>query len=100
MSRIFGFEILPAPFVISHLQIGMLLHRLGAPFADERHERAGVFLTNALTGWEPPTEPKQHLLFPEMEEERDKAEAVKQTAAHPRDPGQPAVQRVRRSQPR
>ena len=80
MSRVYGFEILPAPFVISHLQIGMLLHRLGAPFADESDERAGVFLTNALTGWEPPAEPKQHLLFPEMEEERDKAEAVKQHA--------------------
>ena len=80
MSRVYGFEILPAPFVISHLQIGMMLHRLGAPFADESDERAGVYLTNALTGWEPPTEPKQHLLFPEMEEERDKAEAVKQHA--------------------
>ncbi|MGO8684368.1 MAG: type ISP restriction/modification enzyme [Thermoleophilia bacterium] len=80
ISRIYGFEILPAPFVISHLQIGMLLHRLGAPFADQSDERAGVFLTNALTGWQPPTEPKQHLLFPEMEEERDKAEAVKQHA--------------------
>ena len=78
MSRIFGFEILPAPFVISHLQIGMLLHRLGAPLADTSDERAGVYLTNALTGWEPPTAPKQHLLFHEMEEERDKAEAVKQ----------------------
>jgi hypothetical protein len=80
MTRVYGFEILPAPFVISHLQIGMLLHRLGAPFADESDERAGVYLTNALTGWEPPTEPKQHLLFPEMEEERDKAQAVKQHA--------------------
>ena len=80
MSRVYGFEILPAPFVISHLQIGMLLHRLGAPFADEPPERAGVYLTNALTGWEPPTEPKQHLLFSEMEEERDKAQAVKQHA--------------------
>jgi hypothetical protein len=80
MSRIYGFEILPAPFVISHLQIGMLLHRLGAPFSDDANERAGVYLTNALTGWEPPTEPKQHLLFTEMEEERDKAEAVKQHA--------------------
>ena len=80
MSRVYGFEILPAPFVISHLQIGMLLHRLGAPFADDSDERAGVFLTNALTGWEPPTEPKQHLLFTEMEEERDKAQAVQQHA--------------------
>jgi len=58
----------------------MLLHRLGAPLADESDERAGVYLTNALTGWEPPTAPKQHLLFTEMEEERDKAEAVKQHA--------------------
>jgi hypothetical protein len=79
-SRVCGFEILPAPFVISHLQIGMLLHRLGAPFSDDANERAGVYLTNALTGWEPPSEPKQHLLFTEMEEERDKAEAVKQHA--------------------
>jgi predicted helicase len=79
-SRVYGFEILPAPFVISHLQIGMLLHRLGAPLSDADGERAGVYLTNALTGWEPPTEPKQHLLFTEMEEERDKAEHVKQHA--------------------
>jgi len=79
-SRVFGFEILPAPFVISHLQIGMFLHRLGAPLSDDADERAGVYLTNALTGWEPPTEPKQHLLFTEMEEERDKAEHVKQHA--------------------
>ena len=35
MSRVFGFEILPAPFVISHLQIGLALDRFGAPFADE-----------------------------------------------------------------
>jgi hypothetical protein len=78
MRRIYGFEILPAPFVISHLQIGMLLHRLGAPFDDDSAERAGVYLTNALTGWEPPTEPKQHLLWAEYEEERDKAQHVKQ----------------------
>ena len=78
MSRIFGFEILPAPFVISHLQIGLALDRFGAPFTDDGNERAGVYLTNALTGWEPPTEPKQHLLFPELEMERDAAADVKQ----------------------
>jgi len=77
-SRVYGFEILPAPFVISHLQIGMFLERQGAGFAEDSDERAGVYLTNALTGWEPPTAPKHHLLFTEMEEERDKAEAVKQ----------------------
>lgn len=74
-ERIFGFEILPAPFVVSHLQIGLLLADLGAPLGE--HERAGVYLTNALTGWEPPKGPKQHLVFPELEAERDAAEVVK-----------------------
>lgn len=75
-ERIFGFEILPAPFVVAHLQIGLLLTGLGAPLGED--ERAGVYLTNALTGWEPPKGPKQHLIFPELEQERDAAESVKQ----------------------
>ena len=77
LDRVFGFEILPAPFVVAHLQVGLLLQNLGAPLSEEKAERAGVFLTNALTGWEPPTGPKQHLMFPEMEAERDAAEEVK-----------------------
>jgi hypothetical protein len=75
-SRVFGFEILPAPFVVAHLQLGLLLQQAGAPLADT--ERAGVFLTNALTGWEPSPGPKQHLLYPELEAERDAADRVKQ----------------------
>jgi len=78
-ERVFGFEILPAPFVISHLQIGLMLRLLGAPFNPDHDERAGVYLTNALTGWEPPKEPKKQLpLFPEMMQERDAADKVKQ----------------------
>jgi len=76
-NRVFGFEILPAPFVVSHLQIGLLLDKLGAHLSDKGGERAGVYLTNALTGWEPPKGPKKRLLFPELEEERDAAEHVK-----------------------
>jgi hypothetical protein len=76
-ERVFGFEILPAPFVVSHLQLGLLLQNLGAPLSETTAERVGVYLTNSLTGWEPPKEPKTHLLFPEMEEERDRAEEVK-----------------------
>jgi hypothetical protein len=76
-ERVFGFEILPAPFVISHLQLGLLLQNLGAPLKDDGAERVGVYLTNSLTGWEPPKGPKQHLIFPEMEAERDAADAVK-----------------------
>lgn len=76
MKRVFGFEILTAPFVVAHLQLGLLLQSLGVPLNDEQ-ERVGVYLTNALTGWEPPKEPKQILLFPELEDERDAAEKVK-----------------------
>lgn len=74
-ERIFGFELLPAPFVIAHLQIGLLLNQLKAPLS--AGQRAGVYLTNALTGWEPPKEPKTMLLFPELEKEREAADEVK-----------------------
>jgi predicted helicase len=77
MNRVFGFEILTAPFVVAHLQLGLLLQNLGVPLSEEQ-ERVGVYLTNALTGWEPLQQPKQLLLFPELEEERDAAEKVKQ----------------------
>ncbi len=77
IERVFGFELLPAPFVVAHLQLGLLLHTLGAPLSDSSNERVGVYLTNALTGWAPPTGPKQHLLFSELEAERDAAEHVK-----------------------
>ena len=35
-ERVFGFEILPAPFVVAHLQLGLLLQSLGAPLDDEQ----------------------------------------------------------------
>jgi hypothetical protein len=76
MTRVFGFEILPAPFVVAHLQLGLMLHSLGAPLSAKNDERVGVYLTNALTGWEPPKEPKK-FLFPELEAERDAADKVK-----------------------
>jgi len=81
IERVFGFEILPAPFVVSHLQIGLMLRQLGAQPDPESAERAGVYLTNALTGWEPPEKPKDQLpLFPELFEERDAANWVKREA--------------------
>jgi hypothetical protein len=79
LERVLGFEILPAPFVIAHLQIGLLLENLGAPLNESKDERVGVYLTNSLTGWEPPKEkPKQTIMFPELEVERDAANRVKQ----------------------
>ena len=51
------------------------MQALDAPLSDDETERAGVHLTNALTGWEPSVQ--KPLPFPELEEERDRAERVK-----------------------
>ena len=77
-ERVFGFEIMPAPFVVAHLQVGLTMQDLDAPLADSGDERAGIFLTNALTGWEPKTQ--KPLPFPELEQERERADRVKQDA--------------------
>jgi hypothetical protein len=88
MNRVIGFEIMPAPFVIAHLQMGILLASLQVPLEDA-DERAAIYLTNSLTGWaggqtSPPRdrrvgEGQMHstLLFPEFAEERDAANRVK-----------------------
>ena len=52
------------------------MQELDAPLSDNGDERAGVFLTNALTGWEPTVQ--KPLPFPELEQERERAERVKQ----------------------
>ena len=75
-ERVFGFEIMPAPLVVAHLQVGLTMQELNAPLANGDSERLNIFLTNALTGWEP--KPARPLPFPELEEERERAEKVKQ----------------------
>jgi hypothetical protein len=76
LTRLHGFELLPAPFVIAHLRLGLALQRLGVPLEAKSGERAGVYLTNALTGWVQSEEHPQ-LPFPEFVAERDAADAVK-----------------------
>ena len=79
MERIFGFEIMPAPYVVSHLQLGLMLQAEGRPLSQKTAERVGVYLTNSLTGWDTSAGPKQRILaFAELEEERDAATRVKQ----------------------
>ena len=75
-KRVFGFEIMPAPFVVAHLQVGLTMQALDAPLSEDDDERPGIFLTNALTGWEPTVQ--KPLPFPELEEERERADRVKQ----------------------
>jgi type I restriction-modification system DNA methylase subunit len=84
MNRVFGFEILTAPFVVAHLQLGLVLQNLGVPLSDE-NERVGVYLTNALTGWNPTDPEKEKFMqlklaeMPELQEERDAAEKIKKS---------------------
>lgn len=75
LTRVFGFEIMPAPFVIAHLQLASLLENAGAPLTDDH--RAGVYLTNALTGWVPEKHPQSEI-FEEFKREREDSEQIKQ----------------------
>src|ERR1039458_7135464 len=80
-ERVFGFELLPAPFVVAHLQLGLLLQSLEVPLDDAKNERAAIYLTNSLTGWEPPSEEaKKQLTFPiaEFQAEKEAADQIKQ----------------------
>jgi hypothetical protein len=76
-KRVYGFEIMPAPFVIAHLQIGMLLAEFGGGFGED--QRAGVYLTNALTGWEKEKATTLNLPgFPTLQKESEESQRVKQ----------------------
>ncbi|MCX7383612.1 MAG: N-6 DNA methylase [Alphaproteobacteria bacterium] len=76
MTRIVGFEIMTAPLVIAHWQVGETLRRAGAPL--HQGERAAIFLTNALTGWDSAEQKNQLTGFDVLLAERTAANAVKQ----------------------
>lgn len=46
LPRLFGFELLMAPYAVAHLKLGLLLRELGYEF--ESDERLGIYLTNTL----------------------------------------------------
>ena len=46
LKRIFGFELLMAPYAVAHLKLGLLLKELGYKFAS--NQRLGIYLTNTL----------------------------------------------------
>ena len=84
MTRVAGFEIMPAPYVIAHWQVGHALRAAGAPLRSD--ERAAVYLTNALTGWAAPRDGEAadasqrgiRFTYPPLADERDEAARVKQ----------------------
>ncbi|MEG4317632.1 MULTISPECIES: type ISP restriction/modification enzyme [unclassified Microcoleus] len=46
LNRLFGFELLMAPYAIAHLKLGLQLQNLGYEFSSK--QRLGVYLTNTL----------------------------------------------------
>lgn len=77
LPRLFGFELLMAPYAVAHFKLGLQLQRSGYDFASG--ERLGVFLTNALE--EPHVRPAQMPMFTrQLAEEADAANRVKRDA--------------------
>lgn len=77
LTRVVGFEILPAAFVISHLHIARTLESMGAGLRED--ERLRIYLTNSLTGWDPLKDNPKMVLFPDLEDELASARAIKQS---------------------
>lgn len=48
LSRVFGFELMAAPYAVAHLKIGLELAETG--YAFESDKRLGIYLTNTLEG--------------------------------------------------
>ena len=63
---------------MAHLQIGLFLAEMESPLLESEDDRAAVYLTNALTGWDPDEASGEKRTFPEFKNERLAAERVKQ----------------------
>ncbi|MCC7389314.1 MAG: N-6 DNA methylase [Phycisphaerales bacterium] len=76
LPRLYGFELMMAPYAIAHMKIGLKLADTGYRFQSE--QRLRVFLTNSL---EPPTDLGEMLEFvaPFLAHEARAANAVKRT---------------------
>jgi hypothetical protein len=60
LPRLYGYELMMAPYAIAHMKIGLKLHETGYRFGSD--ERARVYLTNSL---EPPIDEKPQREFEE-----------------------------------
>jgi hypothetical protein len=61
LPRLYGFELMMAPYAIAHMKIGLKLGETGYRFGSE--ERAHIYLTNSL---EPPSDVAEQPQFEEM----------------------------------
>jgi predicted helicase len=72
LNRIFGFELLMAPYAIAHLKLGLLLQETGYTFGSD--QRLGVYLTNTL---EEAAKKSEHLIANWISEEANAAAKIK-----------------------
>ncbi len=77
LPRLYGFELLMAPYAIAHMKVGLKLAETGYVFSGSETQQ--IFLTNAL---EPPLEPEDHLetMAPALADEARAVKLVKESA--------------------
>ena len=73
-TRVFGFEIMPAPYVIAHWRVAEFLKDQKAPLSSS--DKAKILLTNTLS-IKRSERTGQHEMFEELEDEQDEASEVK-----------------------
>lgn len=76
LTRLYGYELMMAPYAVAHMKIGLKLIETGYHFGAE--ERARVYLTNALEPW------KQQLSFSGITTLSQEATAVNQVKRNKR----------------
>lgn len=72
LDRVFGFEILMAPYSVAHLKLGLQLQDTGYNF--DKDQRLGIFLTNTL---EEAAKKSQEMLFNWISDEANSASSIK-----------------------
>jgi hypothetical protein len=72
LRNLYGFEYLIAPYTIAHLKLSQYLKDKGHPLHED--ERLQVFLTNTLE----PVEPQKSAFLPELSNEVEQAQKVKE----------------------
>ena len=75
LNRVFGFELLVAPYAIAHLRLGMLLQETGYRFGSGR--RLGVYLTRTL---EEAARKSEHLIAERVSEAANAAAKLNRDA--------------------
>ena len=72
LNRVFGFELLMAPYAVAHLKLGMQLQETGYKFSSD--QRLGIYLTNTL---EEATKRSEQLFAGWVAEEANAAAKIK-----------------------